>query len=100
MTLYLTNGFVIDCATDDPKPFAATVVIQDGKIAAIYPEPVPAPSAPPDACVIDLAGKYLLPGLWDSHCHPGGMIPDPQRVECFETEAERTLRACATRRRP
>jgi imidazolonepropionase-like amidohydrolase len=93
MTLYLTNGLVIDCATDDPKPFAATVLVEDGKISAIYPEPMPAPSALPNARVIDLAGKYLLPGLWESHCHPGGMIPDPNRIVPFETESERTLRA-------
>lgn len=93
MILYLTNGWVIDCVADAPKPFPATVVVDAGKIAAVYPDPMGAPPAPSDACVIDLAGRYLLPGLWDCHCHPGGMIPDPQRVECFETEGERTLRA-------
>jgi imidazolonepropionase-like amidohydrolase len=93
MDLYLTNGLVIDCATDQPAPFAATVIVEDGSISAIYP--AGAEPAPPAAgsTVIDLKGRYLLPGLWDAHCHPGGMIPDPNRISAFETEAERTLRA-------
>jgi imidazolonepropionase-like amidohydrolase len=91
MKLYLTNCSVIDCVSDDPKPFSATVTVEEGKIAAIEREKAAQP--PEGAAVIDLDGAYLLPGLWDSHCHPGGMIPDPHRVACFETEAERTLRA-------
>lgn len=94
MTLFLTNGFVIDCASDDIAPVAATVAVEGGSIQAIYPagvNPMPPPS--PEDCVLDLAGRYLLPGLWDCHCHPGGMIPDPHRVSYFETVAELTLRA-------
>lgn len=91
MKLYLTHCSVIDCVSDDPKPFSATVVVEEGKIAAIETEKAAQP--PEGATIIDLDGAYLLPGLWDSHCHPGGMIPDPHRVACFETEAERTLRA-------
>lgn len=93
MTLYLTNGRVIDCATDKPEPYPATVVIEGPQIVAIHERddgPIP---LLPDATVIDLGGRYLLPGLWDCHCHPGGMIPDPHRIACFESEAELTLRA-------
>lgn len=94
MTVYLTNGLVIDCATDELQPFVATVVVEAGSIAAIHPTGAgPVPPPPVDSTVLDLGGRYLLPGLWDSHCHPGGMIPDPQRVSCFETVAELTLRA-------
>jgi len=92
--LYLTNGFVIDCVTDEPVPFSATVVLTDGRIEEVYSaNEGPLPDLPPEADVIDLDGRYLMPGLWDSHCHPGGMIPDPHRVTAFETEPERTLRA-------
>lgn len=94
MTLYLTNGLVIDCATDELKAVPATVVIDNGLITQIYPlAGQPAPPPPANSTVIDLNGNYLLPGLWDAHCHPGGMIPDPNRITAFETEAERTLRA-------
>ncbi|MGD8517679.1 MAG: hypothetical protein PVG54_11995, partial [Anaerolineae bacterium] len=93
MAMYLTNGLVIDCATDELAPFPATVVVEDGSITAIQPGGGETAPPPKTATVVDLEGRYLLPGLWDSHCHPGGMIPDPNRMTAFETEAERTLRA-------
>lgn len=43
--------------------------------------------------LMDLKGAALLPGLWDTHCHPGVYYPDPEGISLFETEAERTLRA-------
>ncbi len=41
------------------------VLIEDGKIAQIGKDL----AAPKDACVIDAAGKYLVPGLVDMHVH-------------------------------
>ena len=95
MAAYLTRCSVIDCVGDDLQPFPATVVLDDGRIVAIdRGDDTTGASAPFEAeTVIDLEGAYLLPGLWDAHCHPGGMIPDPNRVAYFETEAEHTLRA-------
>jgi len=93
MTLYLTNAWIIDCAGDELQPFKGTVVIKQGRIDAICPDGTSAPPEAPKDKTVDLGGKYLMPGLWDSHCHPGGMTPDPSRVSSFETEAERTLRA-------
>ncbi|MBI3370608.1 MAG: amidohydrolase family protein [Betaproteobacteria bacterium] len=67
MRAVLTNATVIDCV--NPSPLAnATVVIEDGRIAQILTGG--AKAAPGDAEVIDLAGAYLLPGLWDVHIHP------------------------------
>jgi len=91
MQVWLTNCSVIDCIGDDLGPFAANVVVENGKITTIDQSSLTPP--PDEATVIDLGRAYLLPGLWDAHCHPGGMIPDPNRVSYFETEAERTLRA-------
>lgn len=90
MDLYLTNALVVDCATDAPDPVPASVLVLGGTIAAVD---VGGARPPAGAAVVDLEGGYLLPGLWDVHCHPGGMIPDPQRVSHFESEAQRTLRA-------
>ena len=41
-----------------------TVVVRDGRIAAVNP-----PTAPAGVCRVDLAGKVLLPGLADMHVH-------------------------------
>ena len=90
MALHLTNARIIDCVGDDLRPVVGTVVIEGGLIAAVEPGSPPAPAG---GAAIDLRGAYLLPGLWDVHCHPGGMIPDPNRVSLFESEAGRTLRA-------
>jgi len=42
-----------------------SVLIQDGKIAAVGDNL----TAPADATVIDAGGKYLTPGIIDSHSH-------------------------------
>jgi len=88
--LYLTNCRVIDLIEDECSPFPATVIIQEGRISAIDRT---SPSPPDGTRTIDLSGAYLLPGLWDVHCHPGALMPDASRATLFETEAERTLRA-------
>ncbi|MFZ5916487.1 MAG: amidohydrolase family protein [Chloroflexota bacterium] len=85
-----TNCFVVDGLNSKPLP-AATVLVEDGRIAWLHSGD--GAVVPEDAAVVDLKGHYLLPGLWDCHCHPGGMIPDPERYSSFETESELTLRA-------
>jgi imidazolonepropionase-like amidohydrolase len=44
-----------------------TVVISDGRIASITPSA--GGSVPRGARVVNSAGKYLIPGLWDMHVH-------------------------------
>jgi len=67
LRLILTNANVIDCVSPDPKT-QATVVVEDGRILEIRDGGPP--SATSEDRVIDLAGSYLLPGLWDVHIHP------------------------------
>jgi imidazolonepropionase-like amidohydrolase len=67
MRTILTNATLIDCV--NPAPVAhATVVIEDGRIAQILP--AGRQPAAGDSAIVDLAGAYLLPGLWDVHVHP------------------------------
>jgi imidazolonepropionase-like amidohydrolase len=61
--LALVNGNVLDVRTGAIAT-DATVVLREGKIASIGPGPVPA-----GAEVIDLEGRYVLPGLFDAHTH-------------------------------
>ncbi len=61
--LVIKNAFVMTVTHGDLKRGA--VYIKDGKIAAVG-ETV---SAPAGAAVIDAGGKYLTPGIIDSHSH-------------------------------
>jgi hypothetical protein len=67
-------------ATGGPLQPDMTVVVRDGHIADIGKGgDVKAPS---DAQVVNGAGKYLIPGLWDMHVHTvfGDWIPRNEKV--------------------
>ena len=72
MRLILTNANVIDCVNPDPKT-QATVVIEDGRILEIRDGGPPTSNS--GDRVINLAGSYLIPGLWDVHIHPEHPVP-------------------------
>ena len=52
-----------------------TVVVAKGRIAAVGP--AVQIESPPDAQIIDGAGKTLIPGLWDNHQHYGDDFTGP-----------------------
>ncbi|SHF66385.1 amidohydrolase family protein [Streptoalloteichus hindustanus] len=64
--LALTHVTVID-ATGAPARPDSTVVVRDGTIAVVgRSSEVPVPE---DATVVDLTGRFLIPGLADMHIH-------------------------------
>ncbi|MEV4310807.1 amidohydrolase family protein [Actinocrispum sp. NPDC049592] len=65
----LTNATVID-GTGAPARHGMTVVLIGDRIAWIG-RSVPPAGAAAAACVLDLRGKYVIPGLWDMHTHYG-----------------------------
>ncbi len=64
MTVVLANAHVIDCVR--PGVRAASVTVEDGRIVDVADG---GGTVPAGARVIDVAGGYLLPGLWDVHVH-------------------------------
>ncbi|MBN8939141.1 MAG: amidohydrolase family protein [Rhizobiales bacterium] len=57
---------------DDARPFAQAIAMDGGRILAVGTDADLAPYAARARQVVDLAGRFALPGLVDSHCHPDG----------------------------
>ncbi len=64
-TVVLTNANIIDGVAAEPIR-GATLIVSEGKIQRIERGSF---TPPGNATVIDLAGKYVLPGLIDAHVH-------------------------------
>ncbi|HKV25831.1 MAG TPA: amidohydrolase family protein [Candidatus Acidoferrum sp.] len=65
-SLAILHATVIDATGAPPQP-DSTVLIQRQRITAVGPSgSVP---VPPDAQILDATGKFLIPGLADSHVH-------------------------------
>ena len=62
----LTGGTLID-VNGKPATPNSVVVIQGDRIVAASPRA--SVKIPDNARVIDVSGKFLLPGLWDMHAH-------------------------------
>ena len=60
-----TNGTIL--TMDPERPAAATVIIKDGRIAAVGDETLVRTF--PGIAIYDLAGRTLIPAFIDSHNH-------------------------------
>lgn len=98
---WIHAGRVIAVPGQAPRG-ATTIVVQDGRIAAIHDGFLPAPAG---VKVVDLKGRTVLPGLIDSHTHLASdragneslaaAMTDSVPLNSFETEwnGMKTLRA-------
>ena len=75
----ISGGTIIDGLGGKPVQSGA-LLIEDGKIAAVGNANEIAST--PDATTIDATGKFVMPGIIDSHVHvtPNQDIPDDPRV--------------------
>jgi len=62
----LAHATIID-GTGNPPMHDATIVMANGRIAALGP--AAKIKTPPDAQVIDLSGKTIIPGIFNLHAH-------------------------------
>ena len=75
----LTNATVID-GTGSPPQANVTIVIERGRIVDMRatPQDRSITAARPDTTVVDLTGKYVVPGIIKAHGHVGPPPRDPQ----------------------
>lgn len=75
--LVITNANVVDVVAGSVIA-NATVTVRDGRITSIGTGPTTAPAG---ARTIDLAGRYLAPGLMDAHVHVGSAVDARRALE-------------------
>ncbi|MCX6134522.1 MAG: amidohydrolase family protein [Ignavibacteriales bacterium] len=68
--IVLRNGYVY--TVDNSRSNGTAVAVKNGKIQFVGTDDGAAALTGPSTKVIDLAGKMILPGFIDSHCHPTG----------------------------
>jgi imidazolonepropionase-like amidohydrolase len=91
----LTNFTLIDGTGAAAAPGSAMVVGPDGKIAWVGPQAQL--KAPEGAQTVDLAGKYVMPGLIDLHVHIGNVVDLKQDYKNFTREnVEKDLKTYAS----
>jgi predicted amidohydrolase YtcJ len=66
--LVLKNGYIY--TVDGRRTVAEALAVRDGRIVYVGDDAGAAPYVGKGSEVIDLGGRMVLPGFFDSHCHP------------------------------
>lgn len=92
-TTVLTNFTLIDGTGSKPAP-ASALVLEDGRISWVGPRAKL--KLPSGATVLDLSGKFVIPGLIDNHVHLGLVHDLKQDVNFYSRDlVEQQLRIYA-----
>jgi imidazolonepropionase-like amidohydrolase len=92
-TKVLTNFTLIDGTGRDPAPNSA-MIITDGRITWVGP--ASSLSKPAGAQILDLTGKFVMPGIMNMHGHLGNVVDFVQDPKNFTREnAEKQLKQYA-----
>lgn len=70
-SIAFVGATLIDGTDADPLS-NAVLVVTDGRVRAVGPRD--AVTVPPDADVVDVSGKYIMPGLINAHGHVGATV--------------------------
>lgn len=84
----LVGATVIDGTGAPPLP-DATILVEGDSIVAVGPRTKV--RVPADAKVVDLAGRWILPGFVDLHMHL--TFPNDQSKDALQTNSDATVRA-------
>src|SRR6516164_6230740 len=84
--LLIKNGTLIDGSGSNPAP-NKLVAIEGNRIIHVGSTDGSLRSQGPEDTVVDAAGKFILPGLIDAHCHISlhqGALPGVRYTSCAE----------------
>ena len=85
MQTYLKNGYIVSMDQQDTVFDGGGVLVEDDRITAVGK--VDPRLVTPDAEVIDLQGKYILPGFVNAHVHTSQQISrgvgDDEELNCW-----------------
>ena len=73
MQTYLKNGYIVTMGADETVYDGGGVLVEDENILAVGK--IDPQLVKPDAEVIDLQGKYVLPGFVNTHVTPPSRYP-------------------------
>lgn len=93
MKTILNNCTVFDGA-GSPAQHDRSIMIEDGCLQEIGPAGRWGREGDDsDEHIIDLAGGFVIPGLWNVHAHPFDLFPDSENRLMTESAVECTIRA-------
>jgi imidazolonepropionase-like amidohydrolase len=81
----LQNFTLIDGSGGAAAPDSALIIGEDGRISWVGP--MAELQVPEGAATVDLAGKFVLPGLIDGHVHLGLVQNQAQKAEFYSRES-------------
>jgi imidazolonepropionase-like amidohydrolase len=90
----LINGRVVDVINGGYLDQGVALIVKGGRIAAMSGLEGPPSDIKPDF-VIDLMGKTVLPGLFNTHCHTTltmpSLLPDIRELKRFKAHARQQI---------
>lgn len=93
----LVGGTVVDVVSGKTVP-GSTIIVHEGRIMAVGP--AASVAIPADARVVDMKGKWLMPGLVNMHVHFGLILPGAQGAAlASETAPQLALRMAENARK-
>jgi imidazolonepropionase-like amidohydrolase len=85
----ILEGATLVDGTGSPPRYNSVVVLKDERILTVTDKAKYTTIYPKDSVVVNLTGRFLIPGLFDMHAHVAGVLNSPYN----QTISENTLKA-------
>jgi imidazolonepropionase-like amidohydrolase len=85
----ILEGATLIDGTGSPPRYNSLVIIKDERILTVTDKAKYTTTYPKDSAIINLTGRFLIPGLFDMHAHVAGVLSSSYN----QTFSENTLKA-------